>query len=211
MLGDVLLIEDKHRKAGQGIVERVLQCHRPKYIIAISGESGTGKSELSHVVAKGLRSQGITAKNISADNFYRVLPRERTEWRKRHGIAKAIGYSEYDWEAIQKMIDDFKNGRKSVLPCVDLVTEQVDQLTTDFSAVDMLVIDGLYSIKSEGVDLKVFIELTYHDTKKAEVLRGKEPQNEYRRQVLEQEHLMVQQLRPLAHLFVTREYKLVSA
>ena len=206
MLGDVLLITDKHREAGEKIIEEILKKRKDKMMIGISGESGSGKSELAHVIAKGLRKHGIFAKPIHIDNYYKILPLERTEWRKKHGIENAVGYSEYDWETIYKNIEDFRHNRKSSMPCVDLVTEQVDQLTTDFKGVDMLIIDGLYSIKTDGLDLSVFIELTYHETKKAQVVRGKEPQNEYRMAVLEQEHKMVQALKEKANIFIDKEY-----
>jgi uridine kinase len=175
-------------------------------MVGISGESGSGKSELAHVIARSLRKEGIMAKPIHIDNYYRILPLERTEWRKSHGIEKVVGYGEYDWDTIYKNIDDFKAGRRSTMPCVDLVTEQVDTLITDFKDIEMLIIDGLYAIKTDGLDLRVFIELTYHETKKAQLVRGKEPQNEYRMRVLEQEHKMVQGLRPTADLLVTKEY-----
>jgi uridine kinase len=206
MLGDILLITDKHREAGETIIEHIIKNKKEKMMIGISGESGSGKSELAHVIAKGLRKYGIFAKPIHIDNYYKILPLERTEWRKKNGIEKVVGYGEYDWDTIYKNIDDFKHGRKSTMPCIDLVTEQVDQLTTDLKEVDMLIIDGLYSIKTEGLDLRVFIELTYHETKKAQVVRGKEPQNEYRMAVLEQEHKMVQALKPSADIFITMEY-----
>jgi uridine kinase len=210
MLGDVLLIEDKHRKAGDAIIQKILERKKDKFIIAISGESGSGKSELAHVIAKGLRKHGIMAKPIHIDNYYRIHPLERTEWRKKNGIENVVGYGEYDWDTIYRNIQDFKNNRKSTMPCVDLVTEQIDQLTTDFKGIDMLVIDGLYAIKTEGADLRVFLELTYHETKKAQVVRGKEPQNEYRMAVLEQEHRMVQALKPKADILISKEYEVLS-
>lgn len=210
MLGDVLLIEDKHRKAGEDIIQKILERKKEKFIIAISGESGSGKSELAHVIAKGLRKYGIMAKPIHIDNYYRIHPLERTEWRKNNGIEKVVGYGEYDWDAIDRNIDDFKNNRKSTMPCVDLVTEQVDQLSTDFNGIDMLVVDGLYAIKTESADLRIFLELTYHETKKAQVVRGKEPQNEYRMAVLEQEHKMVQALKPMADILISKEYEVLS-
>ena len=210
MLGDVLLIEDKHRVAGEAIIQKILERKKDKFIIAISGESGSGKSELAHVIAKGLRKHGIMAKPIHIDNYYRIHPLERTEWRKKNGIENVVGYGEYDWDTIYQNIDDFKNNRKSTMPCVDLVTEQIDQLTTDFNGIDMLVIDGLYAIKTEGADLRVFLELTYHETKKAQVVRGKEPQNEYRMAVLEQEHKMVQALKPKADILISKEYEVLS-
>lgn len=211
MLGDVLLITEKHLKAAEGIVKEVLAKKTDKFIIGISGESGSGKSELAHSVAKGLRKHGIVAKPLHIDNYYRILPLERTQWRTENGIEKVVGYSEYDWDTIYRNVNEFKQNLSSTGPCVDLVTEQVDQLTTDYSEVDMLIIDGLYSIKTEGIDLAVFIELTYHETKKAQAVRGKEPQNEYRARVLEQEHKMVQALKPKADLLINMNYQLVKA
>ena len=211
MLGDVLLITDKHLKAGEIIIEKILANQKPKMIIGISGESGSGKSELAHVIAKGLRKHGIFAKPLHIDNYYRILPLKRTEWRKEQGIENVVGFGEYDWDTINRNILEFKDGKISTGPCVDLVTEQVDQLTTDYSTVDMLVVDGLYAIKTNGVDLRIFIELTYHETKKAQVVRGKEPQNEYRMAVLEQEHKMVQSLRPMANLLITMDYEVTEA
>ena len=74
MLGDVLLITEKHQIAGEIIIEQILANQKPKMMIGISGESGSGKSELAHVIAKGLRKHGIFAKPIHIDNYYRILP-----------------------------------------------------------------------------------------------------------------------------------------
>jgi len=207
MLGDVLLIQDKHRKAGAAIITEILKRKKDKFIVAISGESGSGKTELAHVIARGLREHGIFAKPIHIDNYYKVLPLERKQWRIDNVIEECVGYDEYDWGTIKRNIDEFKQGAEAIMPCVDLVTEQVDTLITDFKDVDMLIIDGLYAIKTEEADLRVFIELTYHETKKAQTDRGKEPQNEYRWAVLEQEHKMVQAMRHSADLLITMEYE----
>lgn len=211
MLEDVLLIQDKHREAAAEIVKEILKNRKSKMIVAISGESGSGKSELTHIVAKTMRQHGIFAKPIHIDNFYNTLPLERTAWRIKNGIEKVVGLSEYRWDEINKVILDFKNGDNSSMPCVDLVTEQVDTLTTDFENIDMLIIDGLYAINTVGIDLAVYIELTYHETKKAQKDRGKEPQNEYRMRVLEQEHIAALSIKNKADLFVNMDYKVVPA
>jgi len=211
MLGDVLLITEKHLKAAHSIVEVVLKNKKEKYIIGISGESGSGKSELAHAVAKELKTHGIIAKPLHIDNYYRIHPLERTQWRTDNGIEKVVGFGEYDWETINRNIREFKNNDTSTGPCVDLVTEQVDQLTTDYSTVDMLIVDGLYAIETDAIDLRVFIELTYHETKKAQKVRGKEPQNEYRARVLEQEHKTVQSMKPKADLLVGMDYQVRAA
>ncbi|PKP48932.1 MAG: uridine kinase [Bacteroidetes bacterium HGW-Bacteroidetes-1] len=211
MLGDVLLITEKHQKAGEAIIQKIVKMGKPKMMVAISGESGSGKSELAHVIAKGLRKHGIIAKPLHIDNYYRIHPLERTEWRKSNGIQNVVGPGEYDWNTISRNVLDFKEGQKSTGPCVDLVTEQIDLLTTDYSGIDMIIIDGLYAIKVPNVDLCVFIELTYHETKKAQVVRGKEPQNEYRMQVLEKEHQEVQALKALADVLINMDYEVRMA
>ncbi len=212
MLGDILLIQEKHKKAGEVIIERILKDKKEKYIVAISGESGSGKTELTHVIAKGLRKYGIFAKPLHTDNYYNTLPLERREWRNKQGIENVVGYNEYKWDEIQKSIDDFKNNRKSQMPCVDLVTEQVDQLITDFSEVDMLIVDGLYAIKADNIDLRIFIDLSYLETKEKHTKdsRGKEVMDEVRWATLAQEHKMVQSLKPLADLLITKDYKVVE-
>ncbi len=209
MLEDVLLIQECHHRAASAILTEVLKVRKEKMVIAISGESGSGKSELTHLIAKGLLKNGIPAKPIHTDNFYKVLPLERAEWRRNHGVEQVVGPDEYDWEAINRVVDDFRYDRRSEMPCVDLVTQRVDCLVTDFREIKALVMDGLYAIKTPGVDLAVMIELTYHETKKSQGSRGKETPDEFRFQVLEAEHQAVLALRPLAHLFVNQAYEVV--
>jgi len=210
MLGDVLLIEEKHKEAAESIKQKVLASKKEKMIIAISGESGSGKSELAHSLAKALQNEGVVAKPLHIDNYYKTHPLERNEWRKKHGI-ESIGYNEYDWDTIYDNIESFKKGEKAEMPCIDLVTQQVDKLITDFSGVDMLIVDGLYAIKMENSDINVLIDLTYHETKKAQLKRGKEKVNDFRMQVLEREHQVVRSLYDRADLIVNKSYKVEEA
>jgi uridine kinase len=208
MLGDILLIQEKHKVAGAKIVEEILKRKKDRFIVGISGESGSGKTELAHVIAKSLRKHGIFAKPMHIDNFYNTHPLKRRQWRAEQGIENVVGFNEYLWDDINRVIDDFKNGRVSEMPCVDLVTEQVDKLITNFGEVDMLIVDGLYAIKTEGIDLRIFIDLTYLETKDKHTTdsRGKEVMDEVRWATLAQEHKMVSSLKPLADLIVTKDY-----
>ena len=54
-LGDILVITDDHKKAAREITDLVLETYAGEKIsIAIGAESGSGKSEISHVVASSL-------------------------------------------------------------------------------------------------------------------------------------------------------------
>lgn len=213
-----MLINDLHKSAAQAIMERVIADKKSKeekdpdykYVVAISGESGAGKSELSHSLALALKAQGIRVKVLHTDNYYLVPPLLRKEWRMTNGI-ESVGIDEYDWSLVNRNIADFKENRETIMPCIDIVPDQIDKLITDFMKIHLLVIDGLYAINTENVDLRVFIELTYHETKMSQLMRGKEPQDEFRLQVLEREHINVMSLKPKADLLVNRNYDVVDA
>jgi uridine kinase len=210
MLGDILLITEKHKKAAGQIVDHIKTMSRDKIIIAIGGESGSGKSELAHEVARLLKSQGTPAKVMHIDNYYITSASERNAWRKEHGV-ESIGYNEYDWDSINKNMAEFRQGKENVtMPCIDLLTDQQDQLITSFAGLGYMIIEGLYAVKAEA-DLRVFIDLTYHDTKKAQLVRGKEVMDDWRMQVLQREHEVVRSLRPLADLLVNENYRVVDA
>ena len=210
MLGDVLLINDLHKKAADSIYKYMMSgkcCKRKgsRFIVAISGESGAGKSELSHSLALLLKKENKRVKILHTDNYYKVPPNERTAWRKKYGIEK-VSFKEYDWKLLNRNIKEFKEGREALMPCVDIVSKQIDKLITDFSDIDILVIDGLYAIKLKGIDLKIYIDLTYHETKKNRSSRGKETNDDFRFQVLEMEHQNMLSLKPMANLIVDKNY-----
>ena len=215
MLGDILLINDMHKAAAASIhkfVKKALKKknNRYRYIVGISGESGSGKSELAHALAKLLKNDNIRVKIIHTDNYYKVQPLLREEWRRNKGF-DMIGLDEYDWVKIRKTIRDFREEQECVLPCIDLIPEQVDKLITDFSKIDLLIIDGLYAIDAPDIDMRVFIDLTYQETKINQIIRMKESLSDFRMHILEREHQAVASLKPKSDLIVGKSYEVTPA
>ncbi len=215
MLGDILLINDMHKEAAQAIFDHVVEDRNSKeeryrYIVAIAGESGSGKSELAHALGKLLKENHIRVKVVHTDNYYKIQPLLREEWRRNKGFDK-IGHDEYDWIKIKKTIRDFKEEQECMIPCIDLIPEQVDKLITDFSKIDLLIVDGLYAIKAPDIDMRVFIDLTYHETKINQIIRMKESMSEFRMGILEKEHQAVVSLKSSADLIVDKSYQVVTA
>ena len=201
MLNDVITIEKKHTNAAVTLFDRIIRDRKTKFIVAISGEVGTGKCEIAHELGRILIEAGISVKLLLLDNYYHIPPLERMEWRKKNGLEK-IGYDEYDWNTVNRNIDDFRMNKKSVMPIVDLFTQKVDQLHTDFKGIEVLIIAGLYSIHISQSDLRVFIELTYEDTFEEQAITHKEVMDDFRMEVLKQEHKAVQSLKPLADFYI---------
>ena len=214
MLGDILLINDMHKEAAQAIFAKVIVAREAKeeryrYVVGISGESGSGKSELAHAMGTCLKHHNIRVKVIHTDNYYRIQPLLREEWRRNKGFDQ-IGINEYDWVKIRKTMRDFKEEQECMIPCIDLISEQVDKLITDFSKVDLLIVDGLYAIKANDIDMRVFIDLTYHETKINQIIRMKEALSDFRLGILENEHQAVISLKSMADLVVDKSYQVVT-
>ncbi len=200
MLNDKITVTKKHIDAAQYIIEEILPSVKPKFIIAIGGEVGSGKSTLAYALAQKFKKQSIRVKIIDLDDFYKIVPLERRQWRRDNGI-ESIGPDEYDWDKINQVIVDFQNDKKSTMPCVDLITDYVDEITTDFKGVDVMIINGLYATKLHQANFRIFIELTYTETQDAQAYGQKEEMTEFRKQILEREHKMVQLLKKGSDMF----------
>jgi uridine kinase len=207
MKEDVLFINKHHESTAQTIFQKVLEEHTDKYIIAVSGESESGKSEISHVLGRLLRKKGIHTKILNMDSFYKIPPLDRRAWRQKHGV-ESIGYNEYDWKTIERVIKDFKSGSKSEMPYADVISNQIDRLITDFKNIELLIINGLYSIKVKEADLKIFIEVSYTDTTNQQKLKDIEEMDEWRMKELEREHEVIESIKNEANYFVDLETSL---
>ncbi len=214
MLNDVLLIRQEHLSAAAIICERIISdmkiLHRTrpghKFIVAISGESGSGKSELAYTLAQALKKAEVQPKILHTDNYYHVPPAERLAKRIADSF-EHVGAAEYDWDLLKSNINDFRTGRMSLMPCIDLANGQLDRVISDFSGVDVLVVDGLYALGIRDADLCVYIDLSWRETRKSQKLRGKEADDEYRLKVLEKESDDVKAFRYRADLILDRQYK----
>ena len=154
--------------------EKLSQQH--KLVIAISGESGSGKTTIAYQLSKQLmyefkkEGNSINVKHLYADNFYienyRMDNPAKREQKRKAQKYENIGADEYDWKMINNIIHCFLNGYICRMPCVDVLNQQIDYLETNFKQVDILVFDGLYAIdKRMNSDFRFFIDGTYYENK----------------------------------------------
>jgi uridine kinase len=202
MLNDIITIREHHIQAAELVFETISEkVNKDKLIIAIAGEVASGKTTLAFLIGRMFKIKGKRSKIIDLVDFYKIPPIERREWREKHDINK-IGADEYDWDLINKTIEGFQEGKKVTIPQVDLHTDLVDQVHTDFKPVDVLIVSGLYAFYCKPVDFKIFMELTYRETYETQKYTGKELMDSFRNKILELEHVAVQKQKDDADYYI---------
>lgn len=210
-LGDILVIKDHHKKAAREITELVLKEYTgEKVSIAIGAESGTGKSEISHMVAKNLFGSGKKLKSfiVHTDDFFALPHKERNELRQKTNLA-SIGPSEIDFDELKYVVNNFESDGQILIPILEFITSSAYKLLVDFKGIQVLICEGLYAPVLD-LTYRIFIDITYHDTKDFRVERGKEVVDEFRLKVLEKEHQSVSKLREQINYIITKDYSLVK-
>ncbi|MCK5312063.1 MAG: hypothetical protein KAJ62_08135 [Desulfobacteraceae bacterium] len=164
--------------------EDAFATNNQKIVISISGESGSGKSTISYQLSKKLMSEfrgvrkNINVKHLYVDNFYIENHRmDRSSKRGERISARGytgIGPDEYDWPMIYDVLHCFANGHVCRMPCIDVLNQQLDFLETNFSDVNVLVLDGLYAIDERlQSDFRFLIDGTYYQINNLEDIRQK--------------------------------------
>lgn len=210
-LGDILVITDDHKKAAREITDLVLETYAGEKIsIAIGAESGSGKSEISHVVASSLfkSEKQLKSFTVHTDDFFVLPHKERNELRVKTNL-ESVGPSEIDFDELNYVLKSFETGGQILLPILEFITSSAYKLLVDFRDVQVLICEGLYAPMLD-VTIKMFIDMTYHDNKDFNALRGKEIPDEFRQKVLEREHQAVSELRKQVDYLITKEYALTK-
>lgn len=210
-LGDILVITDDHKKAAQAITEMVLERHGGERVsLAIGAESGAGKSEIGHTVAKNLFQSQERLKSfiVHTDDFFALPHKERNELRRSSNLA-CVGPAEIDFDELNYVLKSFQSGAQILLPILEFITSSAYKLLVDFHDVQVLICEGLYAPMLD-VTYKMFIDMTYHDTMAFQAKRGKEVADEFRLRVLEKEHQAVSGLRAQVDYLITKDYSLTK-
>jgi len=210
-LGDILVIKDHHKKAGQEITDLILKNYTgEKVSIALGAESGAGKSEIAHVVAKNLFQSEKQLKSfiVHTDDFFALPHKERNDLRQKTNL-DSIGPSEIDFEELNYVLKSFQTNKQILVPILEFITSSAYKLMVDFSNVHVLICEGLYAPMMD-VTYKIFMDLTYHDTKDFRAERGKEVVNEFRLKVLEKEHQAVSKLREKVDYLISKDFSLTK-
>ena len=211
MEGDILIIEEHHRRAAAQIVKMIfdkITAAPAKYIITVGGESGSGKSETAASIGAELKSKGINCYIFQQDDYFVYPP--KTNARAREKDTGWVGPQEVRLDLLDSHLKELKRGNnKIVKPLVIFKEDRITEETVDLDEYGVIVAEGTYTTLLKNADTHVFIDRNLNDTLEARRKRNRETQDEFLENILTIEHNIISEHKKLAEIIITRDFDAV--
>ncbi len=163
-----------------------------KFVVAIAGESGSGKTHMATALAQELLACQNHAHILHMDDFFKLPP--ATNHAQRLSDISHVGPQEVNLERLNTLIAGFKaNASNCSVPTVDYYENSIAESNLDLSLVQVLIIEGTYAFFLKDTDFHLFMSRDFEQTKEMRLARnrGNEAQDEFTERVLRIEHEII--------------------
>jgi uridine kinase len=214
MKGDVIVLEEHHRRAAGMIVPQIVEKIKNKatrYTITVAGESGSGKSETGQAIADELAKHGLKAVLLGQDDYF-VLPPKSNDAKRREDPEWLGPHVEVKLDVLEQNLKDAIEGEDEITkPLVDYNQNSVEEETISLAGVKVVIAEGTYTALLKHVDTKVFIARNRLDTleHRQKRNRGDEVGDPFIEQVLMTEHKIIAGHKQLADFVITKDYNVL--
>lgn len=199
---DEIAVTEQFKQAAQDIYD----CLKPDFnkitAISISGESGSGKTTLSMAFKEILEAKGFHIQVLHQDDYFKLPPITNHEARLKDFTQ--IGPQEVRLNLLDEHIKKIKTQQNAnlTIPYMDWIKDTEESREIKIEGVNIVLIDGTYSLLLQNTDYRVFVNTTYKQTKRNRIKRNREVVTEFIEKVLEKESEIIQQHKELAHIII---------
>jgi len=176
-----------------------------RVVVAVAGESGSGKSTTAVGLARALTDVGIPTGIIHQDDYFVRPPRTNHEYRLldlRH-----VGPHEVNLDLLQSHVDAFLAGWDGVeAPAVDYPANRFVTQRFDFSPLSALIVEGTYVFRLRGIDTRIFLDATHEDTKARRRVRNRDIDAPVIDHILAIEHEIIARQAQQADIVIDRDF-----
>jgi uridine kinase len=209
MRGDKLIIEPHHREAATNLASllerRLSDRGDAPLIVSIGGESGSGKSELAAALADELRARDVPVLVIQQDDYFIHPP--KTNERKRREEIGWVGPQEVRLDLLDANLKALIDGAEAIVkPLVFYDEDRIGEERLSAEGARVVVVEGTYTSLLRNVDVRVFIDRTFRDSRGARTERARETQDAFLDRVLEIEHGIISRHRDHADILIGADY-----
>ncbi|MFC1480377.1 glycosyltransferase, partial [Candidatus Omnitrophota bacterium] len=172
----------------------------------VSGESGSGKTEIAHEIAKFFNKNSIKSITLHQDDYFRLAP--KTNYRKRRKNLSLVGTSEVKISLLNRHIKLFTGDETSSFrkPLVYFNEDRIKEETVKCKDAKVMIVEGTYTALLKNVDRKIFLSHTHRDTLKTRLTRKREEIDAHDKKILLIEHKIISKHKKLADIIVNKDY-----
>lgn len=146
-------------------IQRLLKQDRP-IMIAITGESASGKSCFTQNLKQFILDSGIECSFISCDNFYQDISCYYEKYGN-YGNALAAGVdlegpSAFDLDELEKSLDDISQGKDICIPKMNLSNGVCIKNQTPVKSAKVVLVEGIASMWNDldkKFDVTIYVDL----------------------------------------------------
>ncbi len=214
MKGDVVIVEEHHKKAAREIVAKILADIRSKparFTLTVAGESGSGKSEMGKAIQDELAKNGIGTVVLGQDDYF-VLPPYDNDARRREDPEWLGPHIELRMDVLEGNLKDAIKGEAQIVkPLIDYNQNTIEMETINLTGIQVVIAEGTYTSLLKHVDQRVFIDSSRLDTLayREKRNRGKEVGDDFIEQVLATEHKIIAGHKNLADFVITKAHEVI--
>jgi uridine kinase len=214
MKGDILKIKPYHTAAARavyGLLAGDIKRTPGRFVVAVGGESGAGKSEVAAELGRLAAEDGVPAVVIQQDDYF-VLP-PKTNDRKRREDFAWVGPGEVRLALLDEDLARARDAAEAELtkPLSLFDEDALAAETVPLAGVMLIIVEGTYVTSLRNVDRRVFIDRDYRATREARAERGREGQDDFLERVLAREHEFVSKLKEGADIVINEDYSVTAA
>lgn len=215
MKGDVVLVEEHHKRAASIIVPKIIDEINNKsirYSITVAGESGSGKSETAKAIVDELKRHKIKSVVLGQDDYF-YLPPKSNDAKRREDSEWLGPHVEVNLDALESNLIDALNGKDEIIkPLVDYQNNLIEKEKINLSGIKVIIAEGTYTSLLKNIDTKIFISRNRLDTFEHRVKRnrGNEANDPFIEQVLITEHKIIAGHIQLADFVITKNYDVID-
>jgi uridine kinase len=205
VIGDKLVITEYHRDAGKRVFRELEARWKrgAKFLsVTIAGESGCGKSETAQVLSELCEGAGRKTVVLAQDDYFHLPPHANA--RKREEFIGWVGPGEVRLDLLKAHVEVIRSGEADSLvkPCSVFERDEIIDETLDVAGAKVVIAEGTYTTLLPDMDVRVFIDRVYTETKKARLRRGRDAMSEFVETVLAIEHGVIREHKKLATIVI---------
>ena len=187
-------------------VQQLLRVERP--VIAIAGESGSGKSITADCLAHELTSTGTPTLVLHQDDYFHRPPATNHAHRLRD--LGSVGPQEVDLARLRAHVDAFRSGADDIeTPVVEYHADRFITRIRHLAPFALLIVEGTYVLEHVHADARIFLDATSIDTRERRRERNRDIDAPIVEQVLAIEHGLIAPQVALADIIIDRDFAIV--